>query len=217
MSELSERFYMLEYKQKMEEYRKREKEKEKEKIQKELKKAQRKKEQEKERKQYEKDLLLSCKMDLKNKFEEEFDLQGLKAKYYFYNLENRNIIINSIGKSNLEYDYLESNYNKILQETIKKYELNEQYNEQRNKEIAQEYAEKMRPTWEKEAKKEKTKNATFNILNAIFGHPIIVFFIIVVIFFTAMFIDALGFSFFPALGMSLITIFVLLLGFLGKL
>ena len=82
-------------------------------------------------------------------------MQGLKAKYHFYKIENRDMLIKSIAKSEMEGDYLETNYNKILNEVIKKYELNEQYKEAQEKEIAQKYVEEMTPTWEAERKKKE--------------------------------------------------------------
>lgn len=157
MSVLSERFYIMEQKQ-------RRQEREQEQRKKEIKAIQQKKAQEKEFKEYEKGLFLACKKELKQKFEEEFRLQGLKAKYHFYKIENRDALIKSIAKSELEGDYLETNYNKFLNETIKKYELHKQYQDERNKELAQEYVEEMTPVWEKERKKQETKNILFGIL-----------------------------------------------------
>lgn len=148
MSELSERVYIMEHKQRI-------KDREQEEHKKEIEKIQRKKEQEAERKQYEKDLLLACKRELKDRFEQDFNLQGVKAKYNFYNIATRDTIIKSIAKSEAEGDYLETNYNKILNEVIKKYELNEQYKEEQEKEIAQKYVEEMTPTWEAERKKKE--------------------------------------------------------------
>jgi len=211
MSELSDRLYLLEYKEK-----KKNKEMENRKMEEQQK--QRKKEKEARRKQYEKDLLLSCKMDLKNIFEQEFEMQGTKAKYHFFNISTRNEIINSMAKSVLEGDFLEANYNKILNEVIKKYELNDQYNEQRNKEIAEEYVERMRPIWEKEQKQQKRKNIINNILLFIlniFAHPFILLTLIAIGFFTWMFMGALGLGFFHSVGLSIILFIVLVCGFLG--
>ena len=211
MSELSERVYIMEYKQRLNEQKQREKEK----IKKEIKAIQHKKETDKEFKEYEKGLIIACKRELKDRFEIEFRNQGTNAKYYFYNAENRDAIIKTIAKSELEGDYLEDNYNKILNSVIKKYELNEEYNEQQRKLEALEYAEKMRPQLEKEAKQEKTKNILENLFLLIFGHPIILLFIIILNIFVWVFMGALNFSFFPAVGMSIIIIFVLIIGFLG--
>lgn len=160
MSELSERVYLMEYKQ-------RKKEKEQAERQKEIAKIQRKKEQEAERKQYEKDILTAYKRELKGIFENEFDLQGLKAKYFFYKIENRNGIIKSITTSEKGCDFLETNYNKILNDVIKKYELQEQYNEEEAKEIATAEIEKMRPIWEEETKKEESHKNKITFLKLI--------------------------------------------------
>ena len=206
MSTLTDRLYLLEYKEKM-------KEKEKLERQKQIEKIQRKKEQQAEQKQYEKDLILACKRELREKFEEEFRLQGLKAKYHFYKIENRDILIKSIAKSELEGDYLETNYNKILNETIKKYELNKEYQEEHEKEIAQEYSEKLQPIWEKERKKQKIKNVSNNILFSIFKifeHPFILLSLIILGVLVSMFMGALELGFFKALGLSVITFIVLI-------
>lgn len=148
MSELSERFYIMEQKQRY-------KENEQEQRKKEIEKIQRKKEREAERKQYEKDLLVACKRELKDRFEQDFELQGVKAKYEFYNVSTRDAIIKGIAKSETQGEFLEANYNKILNEIIKKYELNEEYRKEKEKEIAQQYVEEMRPTWEAERKKKE--------------------------------------------------------------
>lgn len=157
MSVLSERFYLMEQKQRL-------REREQEERKKEIAKIQRKKEQQAEQKQYEKDLILACKRELKERFEEDFRLQGLKAKYNFYNVTNRDTIIKSIAKSEMEGNYLETNYNKILNETIKKYELNEQYKTEKEKEIAKQYVEEMTPIWEKEQRKKEQKENAMTFL-----------------------------------------------------
>lgn len=211
MSVLSERFYIMEQKQ-------RRQEREQEQRKKEIKAIQQKKAQEKEFKEYEKGLFLACKKELKQKFEEEFRLQGVKAKYHFYKIENRDILIKSIAKSELEGDYLETNYNKFLNETIKKYELHKEYQDERNKEFAEEYVEKMRPTWEKERKQQERKNVANNILLgflSIFGHPFALISLFILGFFVSMFMGALGFGFFKAIGFSIITFIVLAFIFLG--
>lgn len=157
MSVLGERVYLMEHKQRL-------KEREQEEHKKEIEKIQRKKEQEAEKKQYEKDLLLACKKELKQRFEQDFALQGIKAKYNFYSVSTRDNIIKSIAKSEMEGDYLETIYNKILNETIKKYELNEQYKEEKQKEIAQQYIEEMTPIWEKEQRKKEQKENAMTFL-----------------------------------------------------
>jgi len=154
MSVLSDKVYLLEQKQRL-------KDLEQEKRKKEIEKIQRKKELQAEQKQYEKDLLLACKNDLKCKFEEEFSLQGLDAKYTFYNIEIRDNLIKQIAKNSLEYDFLENNYNKILKQAIQKYELHKKYQEKKAEELTQEYIESMLPIWDEEEKQEKRKQAIY--------------------------------------------------------
>lgn len=161
MSELSEKVYLMEQKQRLKEH-------EQEERKKEIEKIQQKNAQQAEQKQYEKDLLLACKRELRERFEQDFALQGLKAKYNFYNVITRDTIIKSIAKSELQGDYLEANYNKFLNETIKKYELDEQYKEEKQKEIERQYIEEMTPIWEKEQKKKEQKENGIVLVKFIF-------------------------------------------------
>jgi len=63
------------------EYKQKRKEREQEQRKKEIRAIQQKKEQKKEFKEYEKGLFIACRRELKERFEEEFRLQGTKAKY----------------------------------------------------------------------------------------------------------------------------------------
>lgn len=163
----------------------------------------------------EKQNITACKHQLKDMFENDFKIQGLNAKYNFYNITNRDNLIKSIAKDEQERDYLEENYNKILNIIIKKYELNEQYKEYQKNEELKEYSEKMEAALEMERKKQQRENIFFNIINLIFGHPFIILFIVIIGFLVSMFMGALDFSFLPALGLSIVLIIVLILGFLG--
>jgi hypothetical protein len=221
MSAFTDRMYILEYQEQMRQAEKRRKEREKEKNmeerEKKIKSIMRKKEQEKEFKEYEKTIVLSIKQDLRNEFEKEFELQGLKAKYYFFNIEKRNSLIKKLAKTTQEQDYLESNYSKILNEIIKKYELHEKYKEQETQEIIQEEIEKNRDQWEKEAKAKRTEHFIVKVLLFPIEHIFITLFVIIAIFFIKMFIEALGFGFFKAVifGIGLEIFFIMLfLGFI---
>ena len=161
MSQLSERLYLLEQKQRI-------KELEHEKQKKQMETLEKKKIQKAERKQYEKDLLLACKKDLKNIFEKDFSLQGTQAKFNFYNISTRENIIKSIATSEQEGDYLETNYNKILNEIIQKYKLNEEYKNEQQKEITRQYVEKMTPIWEALHKKKKKQENIFTFFKFLF-------------------------------------------------
>lgn len=118
----SERLYIMESKQKA-------KDREEQERLKEIAKIERKKEQEKEQKQYEKDLKIACYHDFKASVERVFErvnpkddlsIQVLLAQ--FYKLQNRNDYIKAIAKTVEEQDYLEKNYDKILNEVTKKWE-----------------------------------------------------------------------------------------------
>lgn len=160
MSVLSDKVYLLEQKQRL-------KDLEQEKRKKEIEKIQRKKDLQAEQKQYEKDLLLACKNDLKSKFENEFSLQGLDAQYDFYNIEIRDNLIKQIAKNSLEYDFLENNYNKILKQTIQKYELHKKYQDKKEKDLTEEYVKEMLPIWDAEQKKEQRKIAIYTFFKSL--------------------------------------------------
>lgn len=124
----SERLYIMESKQKA-------KEREEKENLKEIAKIERKKEQEKEQKQYEKDLKIACYHDLKDSFDRVFEkhlatypefnengkivLQMQLAR--FYDVSIRNEYIKTFGKTLVEQDYIDSIYDKTLQEVYKKW------------------------------------------------------------------------------------------------
>lgn len=124
----SERLYIMESKQKA-------KEREEQERLKEIAKIERKKEQEKEQKQYEKDLKIACYHDLKDSFNRVFEkhlaaypefnengkivLQMQLAR--FYDVSIRNEYIKTFGKTLVEQDYIDSIYDKTLQEVYKKW------------------------------------------------------------------------------------------------
>lgn len=163
---------------------------------KELEKIEKKKQQEKDLKQYEKDILTACKKELRYKFNAGFEEKGLNAKFDFYNIETRNKLIKEIATTEFEGDCLEDNYNKILNETIKKYELNQKYLEEqqriedeKQRQEAEQYIEEMAPIWEKQKRKENIKqylkNAGINILKFVaelVQHPFVILFIIIIIY-----------------------------------
>lgn len=130
----SERLYIMENKQRI-------KEQEEQKRLKQIEKIERKKEQEKEQKQYEKDLKLACYHDLKGSFDRVFEkclatfpnfdengkivLQMQLSK--FYDVEVRNEYIKALGKTLIEQDYIDSIYDKTLNEVYKKWEKHFEY------------------------------------------------------------------------------------------
>ncbi len=160
---------------------------------------------------------LECKKQLKEIFEKSFQEKGLNSKYDFYNINTRNNIIKRISQSDEELDWLEENYNDILSTVIKKYELNEQYKRHQQNEELKKQVEKMEPVLEKQRKDKEKEERFFNTIEILFGHPFIILFIVIICLLIWIFMGALGLSFFPALGISLIVLFVLTLGFLGKI
>jgi hypothetical protein len=145
------------------------KQKEQEKIKKKLKEIEEKKTQAKEQKEYEKDLLIACKNELASEFDKKIEEFGFDKKYELFSIMLRKELINKIAKKATERDYLENNYEKILNSTIKKYELNEKYKEEKAKEDLREYNEKMQPILEEEKRKEEKKEKTLFILFKIWG------------------------------------------------
>lgn len=123
-----ERLYVMESKQKA-------KDREEQERLKEIAKIERKKEQEKEQKQYEKDLKIACYHDLKDSFNRvfekhlttypEFNENGKMVLQMqlsrFYDVSIRNEYIKTFGKTLVEQDYIDSIYDKTLQEVYKKW------------------------------------------------------------------------------------------------
>lgn len=175
------------------------KEQELKKRQKEIEKIQKQKDAEKEEKQYLKDLVMACKNDLKTEFENEYKKIGTKAKYYFYDIEIRektvkNILNNYNENTTVLYDYLDTNYIKLLNDIDKKY----QYNEESQKAKQQEFEKltailhqkqtqmQSNTNQQKKQNKETVKNIIFNLLQYIFSLPsmiILVFVFLIVGYF----------------------------------
>ena len=170
--------------------------KEIEKMEHEKQKIEQKKQREKNLKQYEKGMLTACKKDLRCKFDEGFEEKGINAKFDFFNIETRNKLIQEIAKTEFEGDCLEDNYNKILNETIKKYELNQKYLEEqqriedeKQRQEAEQFMEEMAPIWEEQRRKEeqrqKIKNVFVNIekfIAFLLNNPLLFLFICGLIF-----------------------------------
>ena len=105
--------------------------------QEEIKKITQKKEQEQNKKEYEKGLLIACEQDLKNSIDSVFqkvleennytDIAYNTVLMQYYNINTRNACIAEFGKTTLEQNYLEKNYNKILKEISKKWENHVKY------------------------------------------------------------------------------------------
>lgn len=117
----SERLYIMESKQKA-------KEREEQERLKEIKRIEDKKDREREKKQYEKDLKIACYHDLKGFFERIFenckpqtDLEITVLLSRFYNIDVRNEYIQTYGKTLIERDYIDSIYDKTLNEVCAKW------------------------------------------------------------------------------------------------
>ena len=156
MSELSDKVVILEMKEKR-------RIQEKEQRQKELKAIEEKKRQAKEQKEYEKDLFLACKLDLQAEFEAKIDEFGFDKKFELYNIILRNELINKTGETTPSKNYLDTNYNRFLNETLKKYELNEKYKEEKQKEELAQELEEMAPIYEQKRKQQEKVNICINI------------------------------------------------------
>lgn len=193
----SERLYIMENKQKLKE----QEEQEEQKRLKEIKKIERKKEQEREQKQYEKDLLLACERDLQTSFERIFEsakpqdqltLNIVLSK--LYKLEYRNGLIDEKGSSTLEKDYLDKNYDKILNRVYKKWQNNLKSIEVENLQVqAEEFKE------EQEEQEEVQKNPIFKIIMALVFIAILLF---VVIKWGLIILCGVGFIFFMMILMA---------------
>lgn len=94
--------------------------KENEKLTRQLEKE---KEQKENQKQYEKDLKIAIENDLHNTFEKCFERDGLEKGFINLSLkQTRNEILQNIANSTFEYDFINNNYEKILNKVKKIYE-----------------------------------------------------------------------------------------------
>lgn len=98
----------------------------------EIERIQRKQEIEKEQKEYEKGLIIACENDLKNSFDKMFNDNKHNTKIeiqttlsILQKIDTRNAYLKKFGKSGvIVYDYLNENYEKILNKVYKKWENN---------------------------------------------------------------------------------------------
>lgn len=98
----------------------------------EIERLQRKQEIEKEQKEYEKGLIIACENDLKNSFDKMFNDNKHNTKIeiqttlsILQKIDIRNTYLKEFGKSGvIVYDYLDENYEKILNKVYKKWENN---------------------------------------------------------------------------------------------
>lgn len=98
----------------------------------EIERLQRKQEIEKEQKEYEKGLIIACENDLKNSFDKMFNDNKHNTKIeiqttlsILQKIDTRNAYLKEFGKSGvIVYDYLNENYEKILNKVYKKWENN---------------------------------------------------------------------------------------------
>lgn len=98
----------------------------------EIRRIQRKEEIEKEQKDFEKGLIIACENDLKNSFDKMFTNNKHDTKLQIQitlstlqKIDTRNAYLNELGKAGvLIYDYLDKNYEKILNKVYEKWENN---------------------------------------------------------------------------------------------
>lgn len=144
---------------------------EKEKL-KEIRKIEQEKEIKEEQKEYEKGLFIACENDLKNSFDKMFANNGHNTKLeiqitlsVLQRVETRNAYLNEFGKAGvLIYDYLDENYEKILNKVYKKWENNIKSIEF-EKNIQQKIEESKK---NQEQQKEQKKIAMYKLLINIF-------------------------------------------------
>lgn len=151
--------------------------KEVERLQKKLEQAKQEKEN---KKQYEKDLKLAVENDLKNCFYNCFEREGLEKGLINLSLKTtRNEIIQNVGENELERNFIDNNYERILNKIKKIYEndqkakntiLNYQLQQQQEKELQ----EKLKQ--EKSNKKWNTFETIFHIIGSILKWTCIILF-----------------------------------------
>ena len=147
-----------------------ENQKEVEKLQKKLEKA---KEEKENRKQYERDLKIAVENELKRCFCNCFEHEGLEKGLINLSLKTtRNEVIENIGKGEWEKNYIDNNYEKILNKVKKVYE-----NDQKAKNTILTYQLQQQQIKEQEQEKKDKKWITaFNIIGNILKWTCIILF-----------------------------------------
>lgn len=112
--------------------------KEVEKLEKKLELARQEKENQKE---YERDIKKAIERDFTTELKKYINLNGYKKSLIdLYKIEKRTELINKFATNDLEYDFLDSNYEKIINKTLKIYQNNEL---SKNKIITQQLKEEL--------------------------------------------------------------------------
>ncbi len=135
--------------------------KEVERLQKKLEQAKEEKENEK---QYEKDLKIAVENDLKNCFYNCFENEGLEKGLINLSLKiTRDEIIQNVGENEIERNYIDNNYEKILNKVKKVYE-----NDQKAKNtILAHQLQQQQIKEQKQEKKDQKWITAFNIISSI--------------------------------------------------
>lgn len=116
------------------------------------KKLEKEKEEKQQFKNYEKDLYKAIENDLKDTFQRCFERDGLNKGYINLCLkETRDEILNNVPESDIEYHYINDNYEKILEKVKKIYE-----NDQKAKQTLLQ-AELLEQQKKQQQEKDKTK------------------------------------------------------------
>ena len=144
--------------------------KEVERLQRQLERA---KEEKENKKQYEKDLKIAVENDLKRCFYNCFEREGLEKGLINLSLKvTRDEVIQNVGENEFERNYIDNNYEKILNKVKKVYE-----NDQKAKNTILAYQLQQQQIKEQEQEKKGQKRMTaFNIIGNIFKWFFIILF-----------------------------------------
>lgn len=140
------------------------------------KKLEQAREEKQQKREYERDITKAVEKDCIQCMRRCFEREGYqKAFYHLQLVETRNDILQHVSESQQEYDYLDNNYEKILNKVKKQYEndqkakayfLTEQLKKvQKQKEMQEAEVQKQKEIEEaKQQKKQETKNIFFNLI-----------------------------------------------------
>ena len=144
--------------------------KEVERLQRQLERA---KEEKENKKQYERDLKIAVENDLKNCFYNCFEREGLEKGSINLSLKvTRNEIIQNVGENEIERNYIDNNYEKVLNKVKKVYE-----NDQKAKNTILAYQLQQQQIKEQEQEKKNKKWITFfNIIGNILKWSCVILF-----------------------------------------
>ncbi len=129
------------------------------------KKLEQEREKKQQKREYERDITKAVEKDCIQCMRKCFEREGCQKAFYYLQLsETRNDILQHVPESQQEYDYLDSNYERILNKVKKQYENNQKAKAYFLTEQLKEVQKQKEIEEAEQQKKQETKNIFFNII-----------------------------------------------------